>query len=562
MGIKNINSGYLPFVQREQVTSPFTDIVNRAKVDASLKCIFGNERIHVNSLNLLTKEQGPNGEPVYEPDNGDSRVRFVNNNSSNYGSGGNAIFISANNWCEVTFYGTGLSMLLRDHSISVFLTTVQASAIVDGASIGTFYTTTSHSPILDARNYKPLAIAPVTKNLTLGWHTIRIDQVADTLAIQGFEIINEASQITVRSGKAHGNGYEYSLDSDQLIDYNLGFDNVADGAIGTKGGRSIVYLDPTNGTVKKRLTVTDATPLYLTSTNHVNEAPYRKINFREFGRNRADDFSTLSTARNAAFTLDDGTTTLVGNDVSSTNKNIGGGAAFFLTLTFVGTGLDIVGNSASVFDNLPMGLVYVDGVSTGSNWLRTGNQQKICSGLSYGTHTVKFTNTVGSFSGTMSDFIVYQPKKPTLPAGAIEIGDYNIMADYVAATSGTIGFVGSGVLRKTNQREMTYVGAGWGVDSAPDPISLETSLDISTGVATDYYEYTFFGTGVSVTGLAQTGAVSNFTISIDGSSDLSGFTTSLEQTVSGPTFTAATGVYTGTPASQSKYRIEISSLTL
>ena len=203
MGIKNINSGYLPFVQREQVTSPFTDIVNRAKVDASLKCIMGNERIHCNSINLLTKEQGPNGEPVYEPDNGDARVRFVGTPTSSFGTFGSAIVLAAaGDGAEITFYGTGLNALV--------ISDVSSRTVnywVDGASQGVLETSLSSNAIA-SRNYKSQQPLELSKGLTLGWHTIKITWASGNVYFHGFEILNEASQITVRSGKAHGNGYE------------------------------------------------------------------------------------------------------------------------------------------------------------------------------------------------------------------------------------------------------------------------------------------------------------------------------------------------------------------
>ena len=85
------------FVEETLVNAPFTTIQNRAKVSTSLKPIMGNERIHVNSLNLLPNEFGPNGEPVYEPDSGDARVRFVDNGWTKYGIGAEILASIAEN---------------------------------------------------------------------------------------------------------------------------------------------------------------------------------------------------------------------------------------------------------------------------------------------------------------------------------------------------------------------------------------------------------------------------------------------------------------------------------
>ena len=79
--------------------------------------------------------------------------------------------------------------------------------------------------------------------------------------------------------------------------------------------------------------------------------------------------------------------------------------------------------------------VTIDGASAGNITTATSGailNAKICSGLPYGTHIVKVLRSA-AVNGSMlfSSFKVYQPKKPTLPAGAIELADYNLMADYV-----------------------------------------------------------------------------------------------------------------------------------
>lgn len=510
---KKNGSGYLPFIQKEEVTSPFTDIVNRAKVDASLKTVFGVERIHVNSLNLLPKEQGPNGERVYEPDNGDARVRFFGNVNTVFGAFGLCPYlVDTTGGFEVTFYGTGLNILTISDSAARSI-----DWWLDGASQGTL-SISGTSDVIANRNTKSSQIINLAKGLSLGWHTIKAVRNATNSYFFGFEIVNESAQMTVKAGKAHGNGYEYDLASDQLIDYNLGFDNVADINVGTRGGRVITYLDPVDGTVKKRLTKTDASQLNLGSADHTNETPYRIINFREFGRERGDDISTLTTSRSdRAFTLDDGTTTLVGNDVI-----IDGGAGYggmyvdvstgFITITFVGTGLDVDIDASGARGTTTFS---VDGSSIGTKTTPAAFERtryKIVSGLPYGTHTVKITTT--SNSDNYYNFIVYQPKKPTLPEGAIELADYNVMADYVNAdTSGTDSALklSDGVLRKHATREFIYTGT-WSVVL---DLNVRGGFTVQSTTTNDYIEYTFFGTGIEIGGFGSGGAVSA-QLSIDG----------------------------------------------
>lgn len=521
---KKSNSGYLPFIQKEKVTSPFTDIQNRAKVDASLKTVFGNERIHVNSLNKLNNEFGPNGEVVYEPDNGDSRIRFVGNwetvftTFGQYISTGSTSGGDTSSYLEVTFYGTGLNVLFTGNQDRDFLINV------DGVSYPNL--TFNNSDILGGRNYKSNSIYNAVSGLSLGWHTVKVNNAGGAtfgIDIHSLEIVNESSQITVKSGKAHGNGYEYSLDSDQLIDYNLGFDNVLDANIGNKGGRVVVYMDPADGSIKKRLTKTDSTAQYLANTDHSNESIYRVVNFREFGRNRADDFSTLSTSQSdRGFTLDDGTTTLVSN-----NTDVPSGfdvlrlpaVGSFYTITFVGTGLAFGNPNVSSSPVDVSTSVEIDGVNVGdlNGAPRDGRVVEICSGLPYGTHTVKIETLAGGQVWNVADFIIYQPKKPELPEGAIELADYNILGDFVANTSQFIESLSQGVLRKSGTREQVYGGGTFTISGSPqndwDRFGVFAS---GSGQAGAFIETTFFGTGFDFRFFASTNTSTDVLVTLNG----------------------------------------------
>ena len=559
---KKNRSGYLPFIQKNKTASPYTDIQNRAKIDSSLKCSMGTERIHVNSLNLLSKEYGPNGEAVYEADNGDDRVRFIGEGWRVwFGTSGTYVdsttaFNDPSQIIEVSFYGTGLNLLATAPSIAS--DTINMDISVDGGG-ATVVNVGDTNIILNARNTKPNVVHNLSNGLSLGWHTVKISGVVgtqDLLRVIGFEILNEASQITVQSGKAHGNGYEYEIENDQLIDYKLGFDNIIDANVGTKGGRVIVYVDPTDGTIKKRLTKTETTALFLGASNHINESPYRKINFREFGRNRADDFSTLASTSDRAFTLDDGTTTLVGDNVTiDSNGDLKPVTApNFFTLTFVGCALDI--NVIQVTAGAGHDEMYIDDVYIGNLPATAQNQSvtlSICSGLTYGTHTFRFRrNNVTEFK-TLSDFIIYQPKKPTLPENAIELSDYNVMADYVANTASGTNTIATGVLRKMSTREVTYTGT-W------NSLSLNSGylsgFNLNNTVVSTTAEYTFFGTGFEMR--YETAASADVTVEVDGSTNLSGFTTSVYGGTS--TFTAATGNIGGDAVGASG--LEVSGLIL
>ena len=157
-------------------------------------------------------------------------------------------------------------------------------------------------------------------------------------------------------------------------------------------------------------------------------------------------------------------------------------------------------------------------------------------------------------------FIVYQPKKPNLPSGCIELADYNIMANYVVSASSALGVVSNGILRKAlSVREAIYTGT-WGISL--DPTVTETGISTNSTTTSSTISYTFIGTGFEWRGEAYISQVQNATLSVDGSTNLSGFTTSLVQTGSGVTFTPATGVLAGTnAASVNRLLIQVSGLT-
>ena len=239
---------------------------------------------------------------------------------------------------------------------------------------------------------------------------------------------------------------------------------------------SIVGTPVTDGTIFAPSSDLLGTPENVfASASHGNQEVIRRINFREFGAN--SEFATLTGTPSArAFTLDDGTTTLVGG--SRVHTAIFNGVDYLsigaltaspftgqdITITFVGTGLDvfyIVGGADAVRSVVN---VSVDGFSIG-NYDAGDNFfgiRPIVSGLSYGTHTVRFETPAGNDNDQgISDFIIYGPKKPEIPtldAGSLELSDYNIMADYSANDTRSSLIVSKGVLGKAFRREFLYTG--------------------------------------------------------------------------------------------------------
>ena len=518
--------------------APYTSIQNRAKVCNTLKSMAGIERIKISGINLLDNEFGPAGQQVFEPTSKDSRVRFVGTGwtsvSNSYGSFIESITI-INNFVEVTFYGTGLDLLTIYRGVAADVRMTVDNG-VESSIFGTIL-----SDALGNRNYTPNIIIPLTSGLALGWHTVKLRlNTATNIYVCGFQILNDRSDLAVYSGSGVSKAGTTSLASLTSSSFNSGI-------VGTRGARVIKYLQA--GLIDSAVQEVDTTTQYLALTDHTNEEVLRRINFREFGANRTDDFQTLAAViSDRYFTLDDNTTTLVGNDVTvdgttlegvMTNTNSGG----FLTITFVGTGLDVFwsGNNPGVNSTANAFEVFVNGISVG-NWstISSTGLAKIVSGLPYGTHTVKFYRNIPNvWSLKISDFIVYQPKKPSVPVGAFELADYCVLANYSNPNTTTRDQVPVGVIRKMTIREFLPFGS-WTAT-----ISLTVGAALLSTTAGSYIEYKFWGTGFNYRFSNNPGAQS-FTVSVNGSTDLSSLTTS-SSVILGLSFTASTGTMSGAP---------------
>lgn len=549
----NLAAGTQAFVDASAlITVPSTTIVGRAKIPniaADLRCNMGIDRIMTQQIVELQNEFGPNGERVFSALNDDrGLIRFVGGWSSQAAvSGQYALSSLAGDFAEITFYGTGLNLIDIVSSASA---SADWSIKVDGTATTSLSNASNNSTILNARNYSPNRIRNVASGLTLGLHTVTITVGSNTsifsLVLFGFEVINASASVAVNPGTAYSNGQKLSLANAVSLAYNTG-------VTGTKGGRQLVYLK-SDGTVGNSFQAVDTTQLNLTAANHANEEIVRTYHFREFGASRVDDFSSLASSNNnRAFTLDDGTTTLVGINVSTVSGVLTEALCLnaltaSIVFTFVGTGLDIVRADNATTGSIDTLSVIIDGVSTGSLsnvGSTTTRTEKVVSGLPYGTHVVKITATTNSnFTMGIRRFITYQPKKPALPTGAIELADYNVIADYAANTTGTIA-PSVGVIRKLATREMTYFGA-WTLTGGIDALFANGS-NIFTATAASYVEYVFFGTGFDFKTYISSAAAANFTVSVDGSTNLSAYTTAFYSAAAGTvTFTASTGLVAGT----------------
>ena len=500
----------------------YSTIVNRASMPdlrTDLKARMGIERIATQQIYQVQNEFGPNGEPIFAVLNdslGQIRLGGAWSSGTNSTLGNFISTATVNDFIEVTFFGTGLNLLVN------YGFAYDLRAAVDGGSEGSNIFPAASSQILISRNYAPNQIISVVAGLSQAVHTVRIrNNNANGLNLMGVEILNEASTVKIQPGSSYLAGKKITTIAQQSLTYNSSFES---GTLGTRGGRVVVY-QKSDGTIAKAVQPTNASQQNLTSADHTNEEVVRSYNWREFGAGRTDDFSRVAGNQAAAFTLDDGTTTLIGSQVRTSQAAVSAGPDSIgvsalngtLTLTFVGTGLDI-----ELYDNIGTRqyTVSVDGsasIGTMTSGSTSGTKiLKVVSGLPYGSHVIRFTNPNGVDGFYITRFIVYQPKKPSIPAGAVELADYNILS---SSTNGTVGVTNltSGTLRKANTREAVYVnGTGgtsdWvaGIDTTNEMIGFSITSDRLNA----YSEFIFFGTGVDFRYFAATNRSSNISVSL------------------------------------------------
>jgi hypothetical protein len=509
---------------------------------------FGIERIMFLGNNpVITGESGSSGETVYDSPDSLGRMRsvgqwgFESSGSNGPGDWGTSTLGSS---IEITFYGTALNMVAFQNPFNrtydVFVDGVAAPGISVTGSV-----------VISDRNYGPHIIYPVVSGLTLGVHTVTIVDTSGNGRLYGFEILNDSVDVTVPEGSLTSGAKKINILSttDDLTtfanEYQDGSGTITDA---TKGGHIVRYTSDA-GVISKDINYTDSAQGTIggSDVDHSNEEVVNIYHARQFKAvGRSDDFSQQTSPVNASFTLDDGVTSL-----STANANLTGSLTPFggfgpnnggyLDFTFIGTGLDIEVDTFGGTLAAPI-TISIDGntisggsVNSGTLFGTEDGFKELVSGLPFGTHRLRIFNDAGGTSPFYSRFKVYGPAKPTIPAGAIEIDSTYKVADYVATAA--TGGVSTGVIRKMQIREHSYSGT-WTVLSENDSSRIGAK-DLRTNTASSTVSYTFFGTGFDIRFHQETAP--NNTITVDGSSDLSGFTTT---TFGGPSLNPATGVLT------------------
>ena len=236
-------------------------------------------------------------------------------------------------------------------------------------------------------------------------------------------------------------------------------------------------------------------------------------------------------------------------------------------MTFVGTGLDIIGQpdgATRQFDSVQIdGGTSIGALSMAASALTS--VYKVVSGLPYGTHTVKFSQTSATFSPAIYQFVIYGPAKPAIPSGAIELADYYLLGDYAIGSSSAINFVSSGIIRKVSTREQFYSGT-WTIDvPPPNPSAFDNGYQVYTSTSTSFVEHTFLGFGCEFRGYVSNGHAVNMTflmngLAFDAGSNIGSTSSLLATGVTGLSLSAA-GVLTGTAAGSGEIIVRIFSST-
>ena len=222
------------------------------------------------------------------------------------------------------------------------------------------------------------------------------------------------------------------------------------------------------------------------------EAP-RNFHFREFGNGSANggengtwkDFSTvMTTSRDVTFVMDDGLTSLTGDDVRIWDSVSGGltaGGTKKIICTFIGTGITL--------ETAPLG-------ST-ANSIDSGTMAQ---NLPFGTHIFEYTRIDGSadlvkidgvqvFGDTSTNgyfgnkfFHFHQPKMPPIPEDAVVLADYMLMSDFVPRndSSADISLISKGV-RRCNMSRDWFFGNTSGNALSLNASVVESSSGFSAG---------------------------------------------------------------------------------
>jgi len=257
------------------------------------------------------------------------------------------------------------------------------------------------------------------------------------------------------------------------------------------------------------------------SIDHSLAEVAKTFHWREFGNGSANggtgatlaDASMLSSTQDdIAYVMDDGLTSLSGNELGTGNVNSTAGNPMvelsttgdYLFLTFIGTGFSLIekddttGNDDGGYD------WYVDGVKVKDTGFEGSTSQvthTLAQNLPYGTHIVKLDRaaTVNNFDMFFDSFTFHQPKRPPIPEDAVVIADYMLMADFVKQTDCEFTQVSKGTRLCHASRDVFY---GGDISSSSVQVVTNNMFGLTGGHSgnsgTSYMQLPFFGTNAVI----------------------------------------------------------------
>jgi len=313
--------------------------------------------------------------------------------------------------------------------------------------------------------------------------------------------IDTATSLGLENWK-HGDNYYYPYNGGRVVKWIA-----SDGTIKT----SVNMMPPNARSIGNSATLTNATAkanasianntFYPTmeagAIDHSLAEVAKTFHWREFGNGSANsaggggtsntyaDASTLNSADSIGYVMDDGLTSLTGENVSDNNANylIPDGDGDTVYYTFIGTGVSFKSDVSSIgIKNIAQNLPY------GTHILKY---------LRGGTHKI-YIDGVEVDSGNLygiSEITFHQPKMPPIPEDAVIIADYMLMADFVKQTDAEPTEISKGVRYCSGSRDHFYGGANaGGTNVSVYSFGITGGSSPSGSNGTGIWKLPFFGT--------------------------------------------------------------------
>ena len=436
----------------------------------------------------------------------DSNGEYIHFDTSNHGHVEIVGYLSGLNMHVQTLGGTGMVYKIDGGSFSAEQTTFQTS--VTSPLRGRYVNAGSVVNVFSDQTLGIHTVQLRTHATTDDWYLHGIELIAqDTTSTANKSKIQIPSQNVVSYGKKFTvsgtphydpfNGFTndttlFSSVVDVATSLGLGtattwgapWDKGSDNHIRPfNGGRVVKWVD-SSGTIKTSVTMmpANAQNISTTASNEITTASATNshtINFsddavenslsevaktfhwREFGNGNANggptgtykDASMLDgSSRDIAYVMDDGLTSLAGDDVVNDTDLLPYANDDLWYMTFIGTGVTRRAKQHAqvtqhIAQNLPYGTHILKCVrqNGGSGTVIT------LDGISLGT-------IADGTYGELDEITFHQPKKPPIPEDAVVLADYMLMADHVVQTAEGLDKLSKGTRVVSGTRDVFYDG--------------------------------------------------------------------------------------------------------